>query len=399
MPARIDEILRNAHASMTGFGGAQAAEIERLLAPRVRVKAPLAVQAREADREILTLTEGQFNVLGLLSRLRRVAVSGAAGSGKSLLAAEQARRLAAQGLRTLFLCFNRPLADALTAGLEGDEHLRVHTFYDFCHRMAQEADLLPDEFIEERPPEFFERLPDLLLEALQALPETRFDAVVVDEGQDFEADWWSLVELGLADPTEGILYVVHGDAQRVTAGASTLPADLAPIPLGENLRNTQTIHAAASTFAGTASTPMGPEGRPVDLVELEPGSDLVGTLSRVLHRLIRDEQFRPEEIVILSGRGQKTTALASVERIGAYRCSGLPVTPGAVAVDTIRRFKGLDSRVVVLVEVDHLLESPELLYVGITRARAPRGGGGQRQRWPRCAALRSRSSATSRRAS
>src|SRR5690606_26546270 len=104
----------------------------------------------------------QYRMLGVLSRLRRVAVSGPAGSGKSLLAAEQARRLAEQGMRTLFLCFNRPLADALSAGLEGSEYLRVHTFHDFCHRMAQEAGLLPEEFVEERPPEFFEGLPDLL---------------------------------------------------------------------------------------------------------------------------------------------------------------------------------------------------------------------------------------------
>lgn len=170
-------------------------------------------------------------------------------------------------------------------------------------------------------------------------------------------------------PSAGILYVFHDDAQRLTDGASTPPVGLTPIPLTRNIRNTQTISQLASHFSSGDSESEGHEGRAVEFVEVADANQLTATLSKVLHRLIRDEQFRAEEIAILTGRGRATTALAGLERIGAFRVGPLPVLPGVVAVDTIRRFKGLDSRAVVLVEIDHLTDEPELICVGITRAR------------------------------
>ena len=370
LPERIEEIFRVSRpANEQAFDAGHAGEIERLLAPTLRVRAPLAVSAREADRAILTLTEEQYRVLELLSRVRRVAVSGPAGSGKSLLAVEHARRLAAQGLRTLFVCFNRPLADAVGRDVTAQDNLRIHTFHDLCHRLGEEAGIVAGDYVNDPSPEFFTRLPEVLLEALQARPDLRFDAIVVDEGQDFESEWWALLELALVDPSAGILYVFHDDAQRLTDGASTLPVGLTPIPLTRNIRNTQTISQLASHFSSGDSESEGPEGRAVEFVEVAEANQLTATLSKILHRLIREVQFRAEEIAILTGRGRATTVLAGLERIGAYRVGPLPVLPGVVAVDTIRRFKGLDSRAVVLVEIDHLTDDHELLYVGITRAR------------------------------
>jgi len=370
LPERIEDIY--AHSRPSGdqsFTPGQAAEIERLLAPTLRLRAPLAVAAREADRAIVTLTEEQYPVLDLLSRLRRVSISGPAGSGKSLLAMEQARRLAGQGLRTLFVCFNRPLADAMNAGLDPDEGLHVHTFHDLCYRMGEEAGLVGGEYVDDPSQDFFARLPDVLLEALNTRPDLRFHAIIVDEGQDFEAEWWTILELALTDPAEGILYVFHDEAQRLSDGASAIPVGLAPIPLTRNIRNTQTIHGLASRFSSSQSEADGPEGRAVEFVELASPDQVVSTLSKILHRLTREDQFRAEEIAILTGRGRSATALAGLDRIGAFRCGPLPVLPGVVAVDTIRRFKGLDSRVVVLVEIDHLVDDQRLLYVGTTRAR------------------------------
>ena len=65
------------------------------------------------DRELLRLTEQQFAVLDRLRRQRRVSISGGAGTGKTVLALEKARRLAREGSGVLLTCFNRPLADNL----------------------------------------------------------------------------------------------------------------------------------------------------------------------------------------------------------------------------------------------------------------------------------------------
>jgi Nuclease-related domain len=89
----------------------------RALASDITIVHPLAFDLDEADRAIIRLSQDQFRVLDMLAGNRRVAVSGPAGSGKTVLAAEKARRLASEGLRVLFTCFNRPLADHLREAL------------------------------------------------------------------------------------------------------------------------------------------------------------------------------------------------------------------------------------------------------------------------------------------
>jgi Nuclease-related domain len=77
--------------------------LESVLANSFELRAPLAYEYEDERRELLTLTEQQYRMLDLLSRHPRAAIAGCAGSGKTFLAAEKARRLAAQGFRVLVL--------------------------------------------------------------------------------------------------------------------------------------------------------------------------------------------------------------------------------------------------------------------------------------------------------
>ena len=45
----------------------------------------------------------------------------------------------------------------------------------------------------------------------------RYDALIVDEAQDFHPDWWVPLQLLLEDPDEGSLYVFYDDNQRIFA--------------------------------------------------------------------------------------------------------------------------------------------------------------------------------------
>ncbi len=86
-------------------------------------------RARRLDEEIRRFTEEQFAVLDQFARNPRVIVDGSAGTGKTLLAVEQARRSASAGRRVLLLCFNRALAKWLAEEAEGTTvltHPRVH---------------------------------------------------------------------------------------------------------------------------------------------------------------------------------------------------------------------------------------------------------------------------------
>ena len=129
----IFEVWRTPARTSAGTGARLLVEA---LAHDIDIRQPLMAMVEEAKRAILRLSERQYGVLKVLAANRRVAVSGPAGSGKTLLAAEKARRLAGLGLRTLLTCFNRALADHLRTGLKDDlDHSTMHAVAGFNSRV------------------------------------------------------------------------------------------------------------------------------------------------------------------------------------------------------------------------------------------------------------------------
>ncbi len=347
--------------------------LKDLLAPSFNLRQPLGDVLADEDRELLRLTEDQFDVLDMLSRQRRVAVSGGAGTGKTVLALEKARRLAAEGCRVLFTCFNKPLAEFLRRSSGHVERLEIANFHDFCWRMAKDAGLPLPEPNSELSSSFFDTtLPDALFTALGRFPDRRFDAIVVDEGQDFRESWWPPLELCLADQKDGILYVFHDDNQQVYRRVSSFPTGLNECVLRDNLRNTQRIHAVTTKFyRGQPLRAKGPEGRDVECISAETPAVAVREIQRVLHRLVREEGVPERDIAVLYG-SSANGPLKRGERIGTFwTTTDQAAEPRKVLLDSVRRFKGLERPVVILTGIDHLAPDEEnaLLYVGLSRAR------------------------------
>jgi superfamily I DNA/RNA helicase len=211
-----------------------------------------------------------------------------------------------------------------------------------------------------------------LLKALERLPARRFDAIVVDEGQDFRDSWWEPLQLCLADPAGGVLYVFHDDNQQVYRRAGSFPNKLADIPLHDNLRNTQRIHAATTKFyRGEPLRAKGPEGREVECVCAETQAAVVHEVSRILHRLVREEGVPAGDVAVLTGSWEDGP-LKRGDRIGSFwTTTDQEAEPQKVLLDSVRRFKGLERPVIVLTGIDHLPPDEEnaLLYVGLSRAR------------------------------
>ncbi len=86
------------------------------------------------ERELVRLTEEQMTVLEFVPDLPWVVIRGAAGTGKTLVAMEKARLLAAAGSRVLFLCYNRELARKLAG--ETDT-FTVTNFHTLCWEQAK----------------------------------------------------------------------------------------------------------------------------------------------------------------------------------------------------------------------------------------------------------------------
>lgn len=348
-----------------------------VLANSFEMRVPLGRAIAEDTRRIIELTETQFHVLDGLSRNRRVVVTGGAGTGKTLLAVEKAKRLARDhGYRTLFTCFNLPLAQYLRASVGRIEGLGVMTFHELCAEFARRAGRTVPELT--RPglanAFFREELPALLLDALTTVPD-RYEAIVVDEGQDFSANDRAALELVLEERDDSVLYVFQDETQAIYREASAWPErGMVPYGMTENRRNTQAIHEVMGRLSGgTRTKATGPEGRPPEFVVAAGAREQSRALSRVLHRLIRDDNVPPGSIAVLVSSRRAVPGLLQAGRIGAFEVTTEHDDDRArVLVESVTRFKGLERDVIVLVRMDPVdyCEFAPMLYVGASRARS-----------------------------
>jgi len=322
----------------------------------------------QEQRQLLRLTEQQYQILDVLNRQRQALICGCAGSGKTMLAVEKATRLARQGFHVLLTCFNKNLAADLRLRLQFSTNLDILHFHGLCYKLAQCAGVLPLEQ-GDHDAFFSHQLPEAMLQARNAL-EIRYDAVIVDEGQDFQEHWWVPLRKLLHDEENGIFYVFFDDNQRLYVQRSAFPIAQEPYCLTVNCRNTQRIHQVVAQFYEGADRPkaLGPEGRPVELV-FYSGQRLWPALTTVLHRLNREEKVPPEEIAVLSPLSQTSRLWADAAFGRALLSDVWPPSPGRVYFGSIYSFKGLERSVIILVEMESWHQDlVPLLYVGCSRA-------------------------------
>lgn len=341
--------------------------------------ATLALRFREEEREILRLTEHQKVILEVLASHSRVAIEGGAGTGKTVLAVEKARRMATTGARVLLLCFNRPLAAHLRGGADDYE---VETFHEFCGKLARRAGFAFEEPTSPGHQDFWETTaPNLLVNALERLPEARYDAIVVDEGQDFMLDWWICLDLSLKDGGEGTLYAFYDPNQNISNRDLPKALEISPAQLPHNCRNTANIARYIAGLIGEEARvrPGTPDGAPVEEMTCGDPAVLARQVSERLERLVEEDEVRPQDIGIISTRRLENSPFAENRRAGRFRLVGLGDPHAAksrrsrprIVFDTLERFKGLERDVVVLLDLpgSRRAVTAARLYVGASRAK------------------------------
>jgi UvrD-like helicase C-terminal domain/AAA domain/Nuclease-related domain len=347
------------------------------------------------ESKVVKLTAEQFSLLNTLRGIRRASIIGGAGTGKTMIAAEKARRLAREGFRTLLVCFNSPLAGMLADEVSKTAHetgmLEVKTFHQLCEDLGREAGVLGSRPVQVRQPWFDVTLPRALDDAVAKLGP-RYHAIVVDEGQDFDPGWLLSLEGLLFGGREDALYVFHDPAQALFREDSVGGLGLDEYPLAINCRNAQPIHALIERFAGEglAAEALRQDGRKPELIEADGPRATIKALRAVLHQLRVDEGVKPWDIAVLTGTrledspvwhvpgrqfGNEVLGNPAVDDAGrslGAASRDVPELPDDVILcDTIRRFKGLERPVIILVELSTTDASmlDRLLYVGGSRAR------------------------------
>ncbi len=342
-------------------------DLRDILVGRFAPQADLVAEAGEREERAQQLTEQQAMVLDAIRMLNRVEVRGGAGSGKTWLAVEQARRLAARGERVALVCYSRGLAAYLKRRVATIPNRRHRSaFVGTFHELGEQwGAVLPETTDDTEGWEV--RLPADMRALGEALSDRhRYDAVVVDEAQDFSDTWWPALLSGLRAEDSGV-YVFSDESQRVFARYGGPPMPLLPLMLDTNLRNTRQIGRTFTDLAPFRMRLRGGDGPAVRLMPcssdeaLERADDAVDELL---------DQWRPQDIALLTTGSRHPEQRERQERgQDAYWESFWD--DEQVFYGHVLGFKGLERRVVVLAlnEKHREERSRERLYVGLSRAR------------------------------
>lgn len=191
-----------------------------VLYPEVRVRLPVRTGGQESyreDMESLRLLDHHQEVLARRWDAGHRIIIGPSGSGKTLVLAHKAaflRRYGRRIERILFVCYNVTLIGylcRLLGALEvplGERGVDVTHFFELCARVVGEPIAYEGE-----DADYY----DLVVEqALEKLPRygLRYDAILVDEGQDFSDDMVRVI-VGLLNPATDNLTIALDDAQDI----------------------------------------------------------------------------------------------------------------------------------------------------------------------------------------
>ena len=356
------------------------------LRPEIRMTSNLSPEA--LDRQLIRLSSTQLRALDAAAQSKRLRITGGPGSGKTLLALEVCRRerTANPAQKIGLVCFNRHLGAFLVDVAKADrlDGVTPGSFYLHLDRiLGNVADAKATD------PSYYQQRVRAALEIAQRTPEAeKFDLLVVDEGQDFRDDGDKLALLdamlkgGLAKGRwrwfEDLDQILSPEAATPPAGAHlSLLEQLdayGQVEVDCNWRNTEQIAQAAAKVMGRPTPPsFGVQGPKVTTVASKPGRDFDLLVAVLGHENLR--KYRPEDIVVLSMRGAGKESCAGKDEAAGYRLvpydANTPYEEGTIRTSTVFKFKGMESHVVILMDVDALATPRDRrkAYVGMTRAK------------------------------
>ncbi|WP_440879121.1 NERD domain-containing protein [Vibrio natriegens] len=359
-----------------GVQGVRAAE--NIFGKDVSVRPSLKLIIEQENEVQLNLTKQQKNILRQLKKRKQAIIEGGAGTGKTILALEHGIELGEQGLSVLLLCYNKCLGNSLKKKAENASNIHAMSFHEFCSWRIRQAkadtgrDLINESnMVYPNEDKYDVLMPDALMNSIDISPIS-YDVVIVDEGQDFKDEYWLAIEQLLEQEEDHNFYIFHDSNQAIYTSLEQLPINTEPLYLLDNCRNTSPIHDLAYKFYnGIEIDPPQLEGE--QATWLSTGSSLskqATEISSLVNKLIQVEKISPLDIsVITIGSFVSAQSLLSKSKHAHYYGFKGRNNCNHVLVDTAKRFKGLESKLLILWILDEHEVSDSLLYVAISRAR------------------------------
>ena len=341
----------------------------------------LSDRLNSVEKRLVRLTSEQAQLMQALSLNKHLLIEGNAGTGKTLLAVDFAKKKAASGKKVLFLTYNKNLANNVIRQVDTIENLKVINI----HALFGEYVVVDVKKMQENPNVYFsEILPEIFYEYLselsdEELEKIKYDLIIMDEGQDILKPLYlysldTLLRGGFAngdwavfyDEKQNIYNPDYNDGMEILRGYNCTE-----FKLFVNCRNTVQIGTYSSKISGIDLGEFIREnGEEVQNISYEDDDDFKKKITGILKNL-RKEKVDIRDIVFLAPKKYKNSKVAQagieVNEIGDNFDSSkeLPVYA------TIQGFKGLDSKIVILTDVEYIRKEnlSSFLYIAGTRAR------------------------------
>lgn len=343
--------------------------LKEVLSPVFRT----AVNLRnDFERTYVELLEEQYVVLDFLAHQRTAAISGASGTGKTLVAIERARRLSQNNKKVLFLCYNRNLCDFLNKSYR--EELKNVDFFTIdsygCKTCSVTLDCLSYYDLNE------------ILENRMLENSFEYKHIIVDEGQDFgkeRIDDAKILELlseygmgGFGDDDTSF-FIFYDKNQLVNS--NKIPSYIenvdSKLTLYKNCRNTKNIASTAYSLLGIEPILFDRawDGDATKFIFYDTEEEAISKLDKLIGKISDDEN---SDRVIITCEDNIThsdifSRLKNEDERNYYYCSNRHNTK----VYTVPTFKGLEAENVILFDLNNKLfeKDNKMFYVGASRAK------------------------------
>lgn len=362
-------------------------EIVDFLRKDFEIVYPVSLDLRESEEQIAALTQEQYRALDAMELNRRLIFSGSAGTGKTLLAIEKARRNNAKGIKTLLICYNRLLGSYLAEVIKNEklEFVKADSLHQFFYKCISDKGLTGELNKHNDRKDFFSEIyPTLFTKAWQEQPQ--FMELIIDEGQDILTEKYiSALDQVVAGGFREGSWTLFTDPEAQKNMFSRFDPDIyeklrnisASYRLTVNCRNTKPIAMQAEVVTGY---PLGEvrkaKGVPVKYLWYSNSSDQAHQVSEAVNKLLA-ENVAPEDITILSpmryqdslaGSG-KLRISAAVYQLGQGKYGD---NRGLIGCSTIQGYKGMENSVVILTDIEDFNseDAKTVNYVGFTRPRS-----------------------------
>jgi len=362
------------------------------------------------DRMLLERATVDYELLDSLAANRHLLVRGGAGSGKTWLALEQARRWAEAGKRVLMLCYNidfaADLATQAAARRLKSGSIEVLSWEALSNRLVESAGIRlarpgVNATREEIDRYYAVTLPTAVLDAVTGGKIlSAYDALVVDEGQDHDTgskgkiSWWEIYFSLLVSGKKSPIAVFYDPAQHpefykqpfLEKSLRKLLPRAAKIGLQKNRRYTRRILGYLKSLDTDATRPL-IEGLSDDafldgeepVIEVCPDfEEARSRAAEFLLKSIREGSVAPDDVLVLCDRNPftaKNTSLKAFRSLGGHPL--LPVEksplPDSIRMTSFNKSKGLDARMVIMLHTwpfeDLPSKSQTSYWMAASRAR------------------------------